>query len=465
MKPLSTSPLNLSNQNNIESNSCHHLPEEAISNSMSFSKKKLHYYIAKNMNESKEPTANLPVINQKSNISLKKTIKEEANEDEEQLNMSLNRENDEKQKETANIFQFSKNYDTSTFAELNIGPRFKKTGEIIPYSIIGKSDSFMKNYNIIKNHCPNNNNNMKSYNVLDEIKTPKALNIKKAEAHRIMNNASPLSRKPSFKSSSESLDKLQQSPNSRRTVLKKVDKEQLLKELTEYEKMRLEALKKDEEILRNLKFSDRLYATKERRILEKFEKDNEKWKKNIESLCSSVHRSLDKTVMLQYEEYRKNREKAEEIEKLKDSIKKKLTFKDERSELFWYLSLRNYPRENNHLQPRFASHNKCKIIEDEQTIKNMARLTLLHDLPSGFQTGVVETKVREIEKIREPFLKRIKGEFNKSSTSFTNKYNLDILDMLNEDDKVSDFKTAKDDELDDLEVIFSKILDLLLKFH
>lgn len=456
MQALSTSPLNLSNRN-IESNSCHHLPEEAISNSLSFAKKKLHYYIAKNMNESKEPIANISANNQKSNISLKKTIKEEDNEDEEQLNTSLHKENEQKQTESANIFQNSKNYDISSFSELNTGPRFKKTGEIIPYSIIGKSDSFMKNYNIIKNRCPNNNN-MKSYNVLDEIKTPKAVNIKKTENYRIMNNASPLSRKPSFKSSSESLDKLQQSPNSRRTMLKKVNKEQLLKELTEYEKLRLEALQKDEEILKNLKFSDRLYVTKERRILEKFEKDNEKWKKNIESLCSSVHRSLDKTVMLQYEEYRKNREKAEEIEKLKDSIKKKLTYKDERSELFWYLSLRNYPRENNHLQPRFASHNKCKIIEDEQAIQNMARLTLLHDLPSGFQTGVVESKMKEIEKIREPFLRRIKGEFNKSTTSFTNKYNLDILDMLNEEDKVSDFKTAKDDELDDLEVFFFFII-------
>jgi len=51
---------------------------------------------------------------------------------------------------------------------MNIGPKFKKNGQIVPYSIVGKSDSFIKSYNILKSRALDNNP-MRSYNTLDEL--------------------------------------------------------------------------------------------------------------------------------------------------------------------------------------------------------------------------------------------------------------------------------------------------------
>ena len=78
----------------------------------------------------------------------------------------------------------------------------------------------------------------------------------------------------------------------------------------------------------------------------------------------------------------------------------------------------------------------------------------MQDLPIGFQTGIVESKIREIEKIREPFLRQIRGSINKSSNSFTSKYNVNIMDTINQSGEASFLKNQQEDELDDLEVIF-----------
>ena len=452
MNPQRTlSPVPLT-QKNSEGVSCHYIQDD-LTNSLSFSKKKIHYYIAKNLVNVKKSELS-PMSSPRPIIDIKKSIKEEENEDEELNNINTSMSD---LKEMKNIFNTREKYDPNQFNEMNKGPRFKKNGELISYSIVGKTDSFLKNYNILKNYQMGEN--MKSSNFLDEIKTPlSALKSNKNDAR----NNNNLSRKASFRSSNDVISEknTQTSPNNTKKIMyKKVDKEQLLKELDEFEKKRQLALKNDAEKLAALHLSDRILATKESRIIEKFEKNNEKWKNDIEKLCQSINRSLDQTVMLQYDEYRKNKEKAEEIERLKESLKKRLDIKDERSELFWYLSLRNYPNEDQNLQPRFASHEKCKKIADESALKKLGRLTLLHDLPNGFKTGVVENKTKDIEKIREPFLRHIKGNINKTTNSFTSKkYNVNILDTLNESNENSMFKTMdnKEDELDDLEVYIYK---------
>ena len=426
------------------------LPEgESIanSNSMSFAKKKQHFYIAKTINDSNSKSP----IPMSSRGEINKSIREAENEDEDHINTSI--DHHECEYETRNIFQTHKNYDPNLYNELSMGPKFKKNGQLIPYSIIGKSDSFLKNYNILKSRNLENNP-MKSYNVLDELKTPKSSNLKPQKLDSSRNPPNPgLSRKQSFRSTSESIDKGGVSPNpNRKPPLIKVNKEQLLKEIADFEKKRQELIKKDEAELKALKLSDWITVTKEKRILEQFDRNNEKWKQEIEKLCNSINRSLDQTVMLQYEEYRKNREKAEEIERLKESIKKRFAVQDERSELFWYLSLRNYPKDQDNLQPRFANHDKCKRIEDESDLKRVGRLTLMQDLPNGFQTGIVESRRNDVEKIREPFLRQIRGSINKSSNSFTSKYNVNIIDAINQTEETSFLKNQNEDDLDDLEV-------------
>ena len=419
-----------------------YLPDINISNSLSFSRNKLHYYIAKktvNNKELRQP----PVP-----TDIKKSIKEEEYEDEDLMNPYSNPH------QKASIFKTQTNYDQSLFSEMNLGPKFKKNGELIPYSIVGKSDSFLKNFNILKNRQLVDVN-LKSFTVLDEMKTPKSSNLRQNKTDKA--NAAILSRKGSFRSSAESLvEKNTQVSIHKKPVQNKVNKEQLLKEIAEFERIRQEALKKDEEKLAALKLSDRIYVTKEQRIIEKFEQNNEEWKKNIEKLCQSINRSLDQTVMLQYEEYRRNKEKAEEIEALKEALKKRFLIKDERSELFWYLSLRQYTDNSKETQPRFTSHNKNKKIEEESELRNAGKLILLQDLPYGFQTGVVETKRKEIEKIRKPFLKEIRGRINKTTNSFTSKYNENILDTINQstEQEKSPRKLDQEDELDDLEVFF-----------
>ncbi len=419
----------------------HYLPDINISNSLSFSRKKLHYYIAKKTSNNKEL--------QQPPLDIKKSIKEEEYEDEELINQLSYPQS------KSSIFQTQSNYDQSLFYEMNLGPKFKPNGELIPYSIVGKSDSFLKNFNILKNR-QFADNNFKSFTALDEMKTPKNSNQRQNKNDRP--NVAILSRKGSFRSSADSnIDKNTQVSIHKKPVQKKVNKEQLLKEIDEFERIRQEALKKDEKKLASLKLSDRIYVTKEQRIIEKFEQNNEDWKKNVEKLCQSINRSLDQTVMLQYEEYRRNKERADEIEILKEALKKRFLIKDERSELFWYLSLRQYTENSKQTQPRFTSHNKNNKIAEESELRNAGRLILLQDLPYGFQTGVVETKRKEIEKIRKPFLKEIRGRIDKTTNSFTSKYNENILDTINqstEKEKIERRFFGQEDELDDLEVFF-----------
>lgn len=421
-----------------ETTSLHYLPDETLNNSLSFSKKKLHYFIAKTVNDPKDLYLGLSSPH-KPSMNARKIIKEEENEDEEQ---STNKPSFESNENKLNIFENKRNYNPLCFSELNLGPKFKKTGELVPYSIVGKPDSFLRSYNIIKTRPINE----KSYSIIDEIRTPKSSNLKAAKLDSNRNYPAPLSRKGSFRSAAESIEK----PNNpiRKLPLAKFNKEQLLKELAFFETNRTVALKQDEKILNSLKLSDRIYVTKEDRIMNRFQNNNEKWKKDIEKLCSSINRTLDQTVMLQYEDYRKNREKAEEIEFLNEALKKRVPNKDERSELFWYLSLRNYPADSS-TKSRFGSHDKCKGFVEEPKLKDLGRLTLLNDLPNGFQTGVVERRTKELEKIREPFLKQLKG---KIGNSFTSKYNIDLLDILNQSKEDSPLKN--EDELDDLEVYF-----------
>jgi len=87
----------------------------------------------------------ISLIPQNSKPKLNKSIKEAENEDEDPINTSIDQD-----PESRNIFLSHKRYDPNLFNEMNIGPKFKKNGQIVPYSIVGKSDSFMKSYNILK---------------------------------------------------------------------------------------------------------------------------------------------------------------------------------------------------------------------------------------------------------------------------------------------------------------------------
>lgn len=361
-----------------------------LNNSLSFQKKQK-FYIATKI------SAHSPLLGRPSKLSanLRKTIKEE--EEEENDVFEMNKETNLKDN-SKNIFQLRKGFNENMFNELNSGPRYGEKGKVIPYSILGKSENF------VKLHNSNKARGMVQKSPVEELKTP--INSNKIKLHNMGNNIPTLSRKPSLKSVTSDKTKDLNVPVPYRSKYVRTNKEQLLKELEEFERRAYKNAEIERINLEKLQFNEKMFLTQDQRKMDFFENKRSQWTKDLEKICISTDKSLNQTVMLQFDDYRRNKEKVEELEKLKESIDNKP--KDNQNDYYWYFSLRNYP--NDDLSKiTFKNHEKCKKVLSPVQFKNIARFTLLQDLPNGFKIGVINNdKERETEKIREPFLKRLK---------------------------------------------------------
>lgn len=372
-----------------------------FNNSLSFQKKQK-FYIATKIN------AHSPLLGRSSKLSasLRKTIREE----EEEENELFERDKEKNLKENShNIFQLRKGFNENMFNELNSGPRYGEKGKVIPYSIVGKPENFVKLQN------SNKMRGMVQKNPLEELKTPR--NSNKIKLHNLGNSNISLSRKPSLKSVNS--DKTKDLNVTYKSKFIRTNKETLLKELEEFERRTYKNVEIERANLERLLFNEKMFLTQDQRKMDIFEQKRSQWTKDLEKICNSTDKSLNQTVMLQFDDYRRNKEKVEELEKLKEALDKKP--KHNQNDYFWYFSLRNYPEDDLN-KITFKNHEKCKKVLSPVQFKNIGRFTLLQDLPNGFKIGVVNSeKTRETEKIREPFIKRLKlnGTFGNSNLLLT----------------------------------------------
>jgi hypothetical protein len=392
MKSLASfSPSPDSQKKNFDSDAI--FPEDSqlninLNNSLSFQKKQKFYIATKISGQS-------PLLRDNSfhvSSNLRKTIKEEDDEENEIIEKEKNlKEN------LNNIFQCKKSFNENLFNELNNGPRYGEKGKIVPYSILGRPDNFLKLHNL------NKTRSIEQKKQMEDLKTPR--NSNKIKSHNLgPNNNTSLSRKPSLKSVHSDKTKDLNIPYKSKYI--RTNKEQLLKELEEYEQISNRNQEKEKLKLDQLRFHERIYLTQDQRKLEAFEKKRIQWIKDVEKICNTTDKSLNQTVMLQFDDYRRNKEKLEELEKLKEVIEKKP--KENQNDFYWYFSLRDYP-EDEFKKISFKNHEKCKKVLSPLRFKNIGKFTLLQDLPNGFKIGVINNESKkESEKIREPFLKRLK---------------------------------------------------------
>ena len=365
-----------------------------FNNSLSFQRKQK-FYIATKI------SAHSPVLGRSSSklsANLRKTIREE----EEEENEMFEKNKEKNIKENArNIFQLRKGFNESLFNELNSGPRYGEKGKVVPYSIVGRPENFVKLQN------SNKVRGVVQKNPLEEQKTPR--NSNKIKSHNLGNSNISLSRKPSLKSVNS--DKTKDLNVTYKNKYVRTNKEQLLKELEEFERRTYKNVELERINLERLQFNEKMLLTQDQRKMEFFEKKRSQWTKDLEKICSTTDKSLNQTVMLQFDDYRRNKEKVEELEKLKEALDKKP--KDNQNDFYWYFSLRNYP-EDDLSKITFKNHDKCKEVLSPVQFKNIARFTLLQDLPNGFKIGVINS-----EKTRETtFLKKIKTKWNPREQQF-----------------------------------------------
>ena len=114
--------------------------------------------------------------------------------------------------------------------------------------------------------------------------------------------------------------------------------EELKREYQEILNRRKEAKFKDEKALNVLPLADKAYATKDERILSKWESRENDWKLLTSALASQLRRKYEECMMMKYEENRSLVEIKETLELLKNG--------DQRyGRDFWIKFLRKFPNE------------------------------------------------------------------------------------------------------------------------
>ena len=152
----------------------------------------------------------------------------------------------------------------------------------------------------------------------------------------------------------------------------KVSREQLL-ELIDQMKERQNKFYYDiDRASGDLKTSDRLYFTKEKRILDRYVDTQDHWDKTIQYANTLLGRSPTESVAVKADEYREKRERAETFEVIKSD-------EERHGILYWYMALRKFPG-----------------------LKDVRGAIVQDDLPAGFKTGMLDSSRGPLEIIRKP---------------------------------------------------------------
>lgn len=266
------------------------------------------------------------------------------------------------------------------FDELNRGPRFDKNGSLIPYSLIGKAETFL----IIKK---------------EEEEKLKNKRIKFAEGS--INFGRRMSKKPSmcddvfdYKAKKSIITSNVQKvfcPINKKLL----SKNELLAELDKKTARRLDTLRDEYEKLNSLQKEEKRVFTKEERILTKYKFYENFWENQSDSIKVKINKTGNKTLLNDTENWRKIIETHEVFNLAKSDS-------DRLGKNLWSLSLRSYDNQ------------KREPIEIEEKIK------IFDDLPKAFGTTILGRRKNYVEKIRKPGKKLT--ETSNLYTSFTSSF-------------------------------------------
>lgn len=262
----------------------------------------------------------------------------------------------------SNLFKSmtSQNPISNDFKQLNIGPRFDKNGSVIPYSIVGKVDSFM------------------SYYLKEE---QKKSSIAKIDSKNFLE----VKKKDKNMKSSTALDLDEIAEKKKKSLLKptgflgkkpqkqKLTKDELLADLNQSIERQKKSKLENEKTINQLETSDKLYMTKESRILKLFEKYENQWKNQLNHSFYKINRKPDNSVLKHADLYRARQEAADAFLLTQSDYEKY-------GDRVWYMTLRLYNVDPNEVK----------------------KILYINDLPDGFKKAIVEKRSNIIEKIRKP---------------------------------------------------------------
>lgn len=253
------------------------------------------------------------------------------------------------------------------FAQFNCGPRFDLNGLVIPHSIVGKPDEFMTQ------HYKEGKKNPISHNRVD---SKEFRNLKLDSRKSIIipmekkNNISSEDSQVNFSDKKSSLIK----PYAiKKTHKVKVSKTDLLTDLNLSIERQNQAKLDDLAVINKLELSDKLFLTKQTRILNKFVNYEQKWKNQLLLTEKKIKRRQESSVVRDAEKYRPKQEAAEAFQMTLNDYEKY-------GDKLWYMTLRLY-----NINPN-----------------DMKKVLYINDLPDGFKKAIVEKRSNIVEKIRKP---------------------------------------------------------------
>ena len=91
--------------------------------------------------------------------------------------------------------------------------------------------------------------------------------------------------------------------------------------------------------INSMNFNEKLFITKEKRILENFEKNSKKWDFISSKICEKNERSNEESLMHKTEEFRIKLETLEALGLIRPDYEKY-------GDMAWYLNLRKFPNRN-----------------------------------------------------------------------------------------------------------------------
>eukprot|EP00825_Cyclidium_porcatum_P048140 TRINITY_DN7980_c0_g1_i2.p1 TRINITY_DN7980_c0_g1~~TRINITY_DN7980_c0_g1_i2.p1 ORF type:complete len:521 (+),score=100.57 TRINITY_DN7980_c0_g1_i2:261-1823(+) len=251
-----------------------------------------------------------------------------------------------------------------------IGPDYDKAGKIIPRSIIGKPEWFLRN------------------NQLNKLMNQEINNRPRVNSKQYSDNLSSKSK----------IKLINQGKSSKQEI--KLTRQQCETQIIEIKRRLIENAQVEKFQLLQIPIDVKLKLTSQDRAIKKYNSYQQLWMNQVDKISNKVNKNYEDTMIAQSEEYRNKKETREFFED-------RQLDRDKQCEKVWFTTLRQYDGRRSQNRPR--------------------NLTVLNDLPEAFNNQHYPPFKKEVEIIKKPsltnLLKKLEERESKESTINSQKRN------------------------------------------
>ncbi|CAD8095018.1 unnamed protein product [Paramecium sonneborni] len=289
-----------------------------------------------------------------------------------------------------NIFDEVNNEERRKYIDSQIGPIYEddKKEKIVKWSIVGKPEQFLS---------VRNRNRQKV-----------VIKQKKGDCDDSFSDDLPSSSKPIMLQQSQSqisgMGQQKKTPKKPRGEFKMLPRQDALIKMVDAKKRIENNLKDKIKFEQNLPLHLQNAVTREKRILDKFDMQQEKWEFFNNQIASNCERNPLNTIMIRSEDYRGKNQKINIIESLKNEDEKY-------NNRLWYMRLRWYDNKDDRPPFSLITSNKQKSLplssrlvnrfvkdQEAEQLANQEKF-VLSDIQSNFNTKIIENPYQQVEKV------------------------------------------------------------------